>query len=81
MMVITSTLWLGVRMTFLCSLLVAAAGFGAIIVTQNPGIFAQEYGHCHFNMHPLTHCSVIRINTFNYVYRNVVLECPSQSHG
>jgi len=42
MMVVSSTLWLGVRMSLLCSLMVAAAGYGAILVTQSPGMFAVE---------------------------------------
>ena len=59
MMVITSTLWLGVRMTLLCSLMVAGAGFGAIIVSQSPGTLAQDYGDYHFYTRLLTHCIVI----------------------
>ena len=39
MMVITSSQWLALRMTLLCSLMVAAAGYGAVLVAQSPGLF------------------------------------------
>ena len=43
MMVITSSQWLALRMTLLCSLMVAAAGFGAVLVAQSPGLFSWEH--------------------------------------
>jgi len=55
MMVISSSLWLGVRMTLLCSVMVAAAGFGAILVTQSPGTFTKLYSHYHFSIYLSTH--------------------------
>jgi len=69
MMVLTSTLWLGVRMTLLCSFMVAAVGFGAIIVTQSPCTLAQEYGQYHFNSRLLTHRFVTWFNTFSNLFR------------
>ena len=69
MMALTSTLWLGVRMTLLCSLMVAAVGIGAIIVTQSPGTLAQEHGQYHFNSRLLTHRFVTWFNTFNNLFR------------
>ena len=36
-MVITSTQWLSVRMTTACSIMIAAAAIGAVLVTQSPG--------------------------------------------
>ena len=69
MMVLTSTLWLGVRMTLLCSFMVAAVGFGAIIVTQSPCTLGQEYGQYHFNSRLLTHRFVTWFNTFSNLFR------------
>ena len=43
MMVITSSQWLALRMTLLCSLMVAAAGYGAVLVAQSPGLFSWEH--------------------------------------
>ena len=43
MMVITSSQWLALRMTLLCSLMVAAAGYGADLVAQSPGLFSWEH--------------------------------------
>ncbi|KAL9973022.1 hypothetical protein ACROYT_G019427 [Oculina patagonica] len=37
-MVITSTQWLSVRMTLVCSIMIAAAAVGAVLVTQSPAL-------------------------------------------
>ena len=42
-MVITSTQWLSVRMTTACSLMIAAAAIGAVLVTQSPGNVAPFF--------------------------------------
>ena len=42
-MVITSTQWLTVRMTLACSLMIAAAAIGAVLVTQSPGNVASIF--------------------------------------